>query len=130
MATSQIDRAIIDAQNKLAVARMQHDTRKEGEALRALTDARTRQMRRDKTLKKLEQKWLAGASAPFYAYCDMTFDGGGWTSKIPKMFGINSIPRAVLVDGDTGLILDDGSGLRGENLAKTIEKALEKKSKK
>lgn len=48
MATSQIDRAIIDAQNKLAVARMQHDTRKEGEALRALTDARTRQMRRDK----------------------------------------------------------------------------------
>ena len=28
MATSQIDRAIVDAQNKLAVARMQNDTRK------------------------------------------------------------------------------------------------------
>ena len=51
MAMSQIDRAIIDAQNKLAVARMQNDTRKEGEALRALAEARTRQMRRDRRRK-------------------------------------------------------------------------------
>lgn len=51
MATSQIDRAVVDAQNKLAVARMQHDTRKEGEALKAMQAARTRQMRRDKRKK-------------------------------------------------------------------------------
>ena len=73
MATSQIDRAIIDAQNKLAVARMQHDTRKEGEALRALTDARTRQMRRDRRNKtgQFSPEAIASARAmPRYTSAD------------------------------------------------------------
>ena len=73
MATSQIDRAIIDAQNKLAVARMQHDTRKEGEALRALTEARTRQMRRDRRNKtgQFSPEAIASARAmPRYTSAD------------------------------------------------------------
>lgn len=58
------------------------------------------------------------------------YDGGGWKAKLAVKYGINSIPRAVLVDGDTGEIIDSGGGLRGEALAKTIEKALEKKKAK
>ena len=73
MATSQIDRAFIDAQNKLAIARMQNDTRKEGEALRALTEARTRQMRRDRRNKtgQFSPEAIASARAmPMYTSAD------------------------------------------------------------
>ena len=73
MITSRIDRAIRDAKNKLAVARMQHDTRKEGEALRALADARTRQMRRDRRNKtgQFSPEAIASARAmPRYTSAD------------------------------------------------------------
>ncbi|MEK6703601.1 MAG: TlpA disulfide reductase family protein [Planctomycetota bacterium] len=58
------------------------------------------------------------------------YDGGYWQAEIAQLYVINSIPAAYLVDGDTGEVLDDGKGLRGPALGKTIEAALEKKSNK
>jgi thiol-disulfide isomerase/thioredoxin len=55
------------------------------------------------------------------------FDGGGWTARIAKLYAVNSIPTAYLVDGDTGLILAAGMSLRGSNLDASIEGALAKK---
>ena len=58
------------------------------------------------------------------------YDGGGWNSRIAQLYAIRSIPQAFLVDGDTGKILASGGDLRGENLEKTIEKALAGKNAK
>jgi hypothetical protein len=44
------------------------------------------------------------------------------------MYSIDAIPHAFLVDGDTGKILANGNGLRGEALDGTIAKALASKS--
>ena len=54
------------------------------------------------------------------------YDGKFWNARIAEMYVIKSIPAAYLVDGDTGEVLAD-SGLRGETLHTTIQKALEKK---
>jgi thiol-disulfide isomerase/thioredoxin len=54
------------------------------------------------------------------------YDGGGWQSKLAQRFGIDSIPQAFLVDGDTGEILADSSSLRGGALQGTIESALKR----
>ncbi len=58
------------------------------------------------------------------------FDGKGWNADVAVKYGIKSIPRAVLVDGTTGIILVEGSGARGSNLAPAIEKALAAKAEK
>jgi peroxiredoxin len=58
------------------------------------------------------------------------FDGKGWKADIAVKYGIKSIPRAVLVDGTTGMILAEGTGARGTNLPKAIEKALTQKAEK
>lgn len=50
-------------------------------------------------------------------------DGKGWNSAVSKLYGINSIPRMMLVNGSTGVILS-GEAIRGEKLAPAIEKAL------
>lgn len=52
--TNRIDRAVRDAELAVELAKMRKDTRKEGEALRALAAARLRQMKRD-ARKKLGQ---------------------------------------------------------------------------
>jgi thiol-disulfide isomerase/thioredoxin len=65
--------------------------------------------------KKLEMSW------------PQVFDGGGWNAEIAKLYKVNSIPRTLLVDGDTGKVIDPGSGLRGNALAKTIEQAIKDK---
>ena len=54
------------------------------------------------------------------------YEGGGWETRLAKLFNVESIPRAVLVDGDTGKILaiDD---LRGPALGPTLEKHLKTK---
>lgn len=57
------------------------------------------------------------------------YDGKFWQAEIAQLYGIDSIPRAILVDGDTGKIVATGNDLRGEKLAKTIEAELEKKKK-
>lgn len=54
------------------------------------------------------------------------FDGKYWQAEVAQLYGVRSIPTAYLVDGDTGLVLAN-SGLRGSQLEKTIEAALEKK---
>ncbi len=55
------------------------------------------------------------------------YDGKFWDAAVAKLYGIQSIPHMVLVDGDTGLILADK--IRGETLAPAIEKALAGKKK-
>lgn len=57
------------------------------------------------------------------------YDGQYWDSVVPKQYGIRAIPHAVLVDGDTGLILADSDGARGEKLGEAIEDALAAKKK-
>jgi len=52
MSVNRIDRAVRDAELALELARMRKDTRKEGEALRALAAARLRQMKRDRRQKR------------------------------------------------------------------------------
>jgi thiol-disulfide isomerase/thioredoxin len=58
------------------------------------------------------------------------YDGKFWQAEVAGLYGINSIPAAFLVDGDTGEILANGESLRGENLAKTLDDALAKKAEK
>ncbi len=55
------------------------------------------------------------------------FDGKFWSAEIAALYGIHSIPAAFLVDGDTGLVVAS-TGLRGSELAKTVESALAKKN--
>lgn len=56
-------------------------------------------------------------------------DGKGWQSELARLYGVDSIPFRVLVDGTTGRIVASGD-LRGKELVSVIEKAvLERKSK-
>jgi len=55
------------------------------------------------------------------------YDGKFWQAEVAQLYGIESIPSAFLVDGDTGEVLAAGTSLRGENLAKSFQAALEKK---
>ena len=52
------------------------------------------------------------------------YEGRHWDSMLVKMYGIPSIPRPILVDGDTGVIIAEGADARGRKLAQTVEKAL------
>jgi peroxiredoxin len=81
----------------------------------------------------LDQEDAAKKIAKVTAGKDMTwpqiYDGKYWESAVAKQYGIRAIPHAVLVDGDTGLILADSDGARGEKLSEAIEDALAKKKK-
>jgi peroxiredoxin len=57
------------------------------------------------------------------------YDGNGWKAAVAQQYGIQSIPSPILVDGDTGKILATESGLRGDALDPTLEKALSARSK-
>jgi hypothetical protein len=54
------------------------------------------------------------------------YEGKGWKTTVGGLYGINSIPRAFLVDGDTGVILATGSDLRGDQLDATIQRVLDR----
>jgi len=58
------------------------------------------------------------------------YDGKYWQADLAVKYGIHSIPRAILVDGDTGMILAEGPAARGQRLAPAIEKALATKKSK
>jgi len=58
------------------------------------------------------------------------YDGKFWKAAVAQLYGVESIPQAYLVDGDTGEILAAGAALRGGKLAGTIERVLDKKFKK
>jgi len=55
------------------------------------------------------------------------YDGKFWKAEVADLYAINSIPRAFLVDGDTGEILATEGALRGARLEETIAAALAKK---
>ncbi len=57
------------------------------------------------------------------------FDGGFWMAEIAQLYGVESIPHSLLVDGDTGQILAMGDKLRGDGLATSVAKALALKKK-
>lgn len=46
---------------------------------------------------------------------------------IGGVYGVSTIPRAFLVDGDTGKIVASGAALRGDSLAPTVAAAMRKK---
>lgn len=48
------------------------------------------------------------------------YEGKFWDTTIGRMYGVEGIPFAVLVDGTTGNILANVSELRGERLEKTL----------
>ena len=52
------------------------------------------------------------------------YDGKYWQARIARFYGIDSIPRAFLVDGDTGAILATGDSIRGDSLDPAVAKAL------
>jgi peroxiredoxin len=58
------------------------------------------------------------------------YDGKFWNAAVARQYGIHSIPRPLLVDGDTGIILAEGPDARGQKLAPLIETALASKTKK
>jgi peroxiredoxin len=58
------------------------------------------------------------------------YDGKYWKAELAVKYGIRSIPRPILVDGDTGIVLAEGPTARSSNLAPAIEKALAAKQKK
>ncbi|HET6250506.1 MAG TPA: TlpA disulfide reductase family protein [Tepidisphaeraceae bacterium] len=47
---------------------------------------------------------------------------------IAEIYGIDSIPHAFLIDGDTGKVIAEGEALRGENLANTLKAAVKAKA--
>ena len=55
---------------------------------------------------------------------DVIYDGKFVNAGIAKLYGIESLPSAFLVDGDTGLILAKGDELRGAGLQEAVQKAL------
>jgi thiol-disulfide isomerase/thioredoxin len=58
------------------------------------------------------------------------YDGKYWKAELAVKYGIHSIPRPILVDGDTGVILAEGPAARGHKLASAVEKALAAQAKK
>jgi thiol-disulfide isomerase/thioredoxin len=58
------------------------------------------------------------------------YDGKYWQAAIAQQYGVQSIPRPLLVDGDSGIVIADGSAARGSKLAPAIEKALAAKKPK
>lgn len=57
------------------------------------------------------------------------YDGKFWQARIAKLYFIESIPHAFLIDGDTGKIIAEGNVLRGDQLEPTLKAALDGKSK-
>lgn len=54
------------------------------------------------------------------------YDGGGWNTRIAKLYGISSIPATYLVDGDSGEIL--AVNLRGPKLREVVESSIKAKA--
>jgi thiol-disulfide isomerase/thioredoxin len=58
------------------------------------------------------------------------YDGKYWKAELAVKYGINSIPRPILVDGDSGVVLAVGTDVRGSKLAQTVQKSLAGKARK
>jgi peroxiredoxin len=55
------------------------------------------------------------------------YDGKSKQNEVAELYGVDGIPRAYLVDGDTGEILATGASLAGTQLEKTLVVKLGKK---
>src|ERR1039457_6150567 len=58
------------------------------------------------------------------------YDGRYWKAAIAVQYGVHSIPCPILVDGDTGMILADGTNALGHKLTRALDKALATKARK
>ena len=58
------------------------------------------------------------------------YDGGYWQAAVAVKYGVHAIPCPVLVDGDTGVILAEGSGAVGHRLTRALDQAIAAKAKK
>jgi thiol-disulfide isomerase/thioredoxin len=72
-----------------------------------------------KGLAQFTKEW----NMPWQQICDAKY----WDAEVAKLYVVQSIPAAFLVDGDTGEVVASGNDLRGEALVPTLEKALAKK---
>jgi thiol-disulfide isomerase/thioredoxin len=54
----------------------------------------------------------------------LVVEGGGWETRLAKLFRVSSIPKTLLVDGTTGAILAAGDDLRGPALIQTLGRVL------
>jgi thiol-disulfide isomerase/thioredoxin len=52
-------------------------------------------------------------------------EGDAWKTRLAQQYGINSIPAMFILDAN-GVVVGKGGNVRGENLAKAIEKAMDK----
>ncbi len=59
----------------------------------------------------------------------LVYDGKYFKAAIARQYGIQAIPEAYLVDGDTGKIIAAGDDIRGEKLGPAIKKALAAKKR-
>jgi thiol-disulfide isomerase/thioredoxin len=64
-----------------------------------------------------KQKWLNAIENDKLSWPNHVSDLGGWNSKVPKKYGVSSIPLTVLIDRD-GKIID--TNLRGPMLEETL----------
>src|SRR4051812_29768512 len=55
------------------------------------------------------------------------YDGKVWEAEVAGLYYVDSIPRGILVDGDTGKILAMDEELHGPNLVATLEKVLKQR---
>jgi len=80
----------------------------------------------------LDQENMQAKVADFLKANNMTWsqvcDGKYWKADVAVMYGVDSIPRGYLVDGDTGKIIADGNNLRGPALDGVIAKAVATKT--
>ncbi|MCW3051635.1 MAG: thioredoxin family protein, partial [Chthonomonadales bacterium] len=57
------------------------------------------------------------------------YDGAYYKAEVASLYGVQSIPNSMLVDGDTGRILAMGNSLRGAGLADAVANALANKKR-
>ena len=58
------------------------------------------------------------------------FEGRYFESTLAVKFGVKSIPCPILIDGDTGVILAEGTNAIGRRLSRTVEKWIATKKEK
>jgi len=70
------------------------------------------------------QRVLSNFTRQYGMAWPQVYDGGFWDAEIARLYGVHSIPNALLVDGDTGKIVAMGNELRGRGLPEAVERAL------
>ena len=66
-----------------------------------------------------KQKWIGAIANDHLSWPNHVSDLGGWNSKVPKKYGVSSIPLTVLIDRE-GKIID--TNLRGPSLEETLQR--------